>query len=167
MPSPCGCPAKDGPPGLAGLIHRRSKNPVRDHGPSPWEIIFFVYAHSGVACPRARSHSAPRSEKALRRVRSSEDPAHRTTLNSHPMARLSPSPSPFRTWPRTRVCHSVWTVPVDGEAPLLRKLADLAARPRWAPDGKRLYYVSTAGDVSQIWSMNPDGSAASGDASFD
>ena len=55
--------------------------------------------------------------------------------------------------------HSVWTVPLEGGAP--RKLADLADRPRWSPDGKRIYYVSTTGDVSQIWSMNPDGSGAS------
>jgi len=55
--------------------------------------------------------------------------------------------------------HSVWTVPLEGGA--ARKLADLADRPRWAPDGKRIYYVSTTGDVSQIWSMNPDGSGVS------
>ncbi|HEY3823341.1 MAG TPA: S9 family peptidase [Bryobacteraceae bacterium] len=55
--------------------------------------------------------------------------------------------------------HSVWSVPLENGTP--RKLADLADRPRWSPDGKRIYYVSTAGDVSQIWSMNPDGSGAS------
>jgi dipeptidyl aminopeptidase/acylaminoacyl peptidase len=55
--------------------------------------------------------------------------------------------------------HSVWTVPLEGGMP--HKLADLADRPRWSPDGKRLYYVSTAGDASQIWSMSPDGSGAS------
>ena len=55
--------------------------------------------------------------------------------------------------------HSVWTVPLEGGAP--RKLADLADRPRWSPDGKRIFYVSTAGDASQIRSMNPDGSGAS------
>jgi dipeptidyl aminopeptidase/acylaminoacyl peptidase len=55
--------------------------------------------------------------------------------------------------------HSVWTVPLEGGAP--HKLADLADRPRWSPDGTRVYYVSTAGDSSQIWSMNPDGSGAS------
>jgi len=53
--------------------------------------------------------------------------------------------------------HSIWSVPVDASAPA-RKLADLADRPRWSPDGKRIFYVSTAGDASQIWSMNPDGS---------
>lgn len=55
--------------------------------------------------------------------------------------------------------HSVWTVPLEGGAPL--KIADSASRPRWSPDGKRIYYVGTAGDSSQIWSMNPDGSGAS------
>jgi dipeptidyl aminopeptidase/acylaminoacyl peptidase len=58
-----------------------------------------------------------------------------------------------------RSLHSVWTVPLEGGVP--RKLADLADRPRWSPDGKRIYYVSTNGDMSQIWSMNADGSAAS------
>ncbi len=57
-----------------------------------------------------------------------------------------------------RSAHSVWTVPLEGGAP--RRLADLASRPRWSPDGKRIYYVSTSGDSSQIWSMNPDGSGA-------
>jgi dipeptidyl aminopeptidase/acylaminoacyl peptidase len=57
-----------------------------------------------------------------------------------------------------RSAHTVWTVPLAGGAP--RKLADLASRPRWSPDGKRIYYVSTSGDSSQIWSMNPDGSDA-------
>ena len=52
--------------------------------------------------------------------------------------------------------HSVWSVPMDGGPPL--KLADLAERPRWSPDGKLIYYVSTSGDSSQIWSMNSDGS---------
>lgn len=55
--------------------------------------------------------------------------------------------------------HSVWTVPLEGGAPV--KIADSASRPRWSPDGKRIYYAGTAGDSSQIWSMNPDGSGAS------
>jgi len=52
--------------------------------------------------------------------------------------------------------HSVWSVPMEGGTPL--KLADLAERPRWSPDGKLIYYASTSGDSSQIWSMNSDGS---------
>jgi dipeptidyl aminopeptidase/acylaminoacyl peptidase len=50
---------------------------------------------------------------------------------------------------------SIWTVPVAGGSP--RKIADNAERPRWAPDGKRIFYTSGAGGQSQIWSMNPDG----------
>jgi dipeptidyl aminopeptidase/acylaminoacyl peptidase len=61
--------------------------------------------------------------------------------------------------PQNKSVHSVWSVPVEGGGP--RKLADLADRPRWSPDGKRIFYVSTSGGSSQIWSMNPDGSAAS------
>src|SRR5579863_1917429 len=38
--------------------------------------------------------------------------------------------------------HSVWTVPLAGGAP--RKLADGADRPRWSPDGKSIFYVSSA-----------------------
>jgi len=52
---------------------------------------------------------------------------------------------------------SIWTVPLaGGDAP--RKLTDSAERPRWSPDGKRIYYTGTPGGVSQIWSINPDGS---------
>lgn len=60
--------------------------------------------------------------------------------------------------PANKATHSVWTVPIDGGTP--RKLADLAERPRWSPDGKRIFYVGTSGDASQIWSMNPDGSGS-------
>jgi dipeptidyl aminopeptidase/acylaminoacyl peptidase len=51
--------------------------------------------------------------------------------------------------------HSVWSVPLEGGLP--RRLADRADRPRWSPDGKRIYYVSTISGPPQIWSMNPDG----------
>lgn len=57
---------------------------------------------------------------------------------------------------QNKMLHSVWSVPLDGGAP--RRLADQADRPRWSPDGKRIFYVSTAAGASQIWSMNPDGS---------
>lgn len=60
--------------------------------------------------------------------------------------------------PNNKSLHSIWTVPLAGGP--ARKLADQADRPRWSPDGKRLYYVSSAGDASQIWSMSPDGSNA-------
>jgi dipeptidyl aminopeptidase/acylaminoacyl peptidase len=61
--------------------------------------------------------------------------------------------------PNNRSAHSVWTVPLTGGAP--RKLVDQADRPRWSPDGKRIFYTGTSGGSSQIWSMNPDGSGAS------
>jgi dipeptidyl aminopeptidase/acylaminoacyl peptidase len=51
--------------------------------------------------------------------------------------------------------HSVWSVPLEGGTPA--RLADRAERPRWSPDGKRIFYVSTISDAPQIWSMNPDG----------
>jgi len=57
-----------------------------------------------------------------------------------------------------KILHSVWSVPLDGGAP--RKLADMADRPRWSADGKQIFYVGTSGGSSQIWKMNPDGSAA-------
>ena len=60
--------------------------------------------------------------------------------------------------PNNKSVHSVWTVPLSGGAP--RKVADLADRPRWAPDGKRIFFTGTSGGSSQIWSMNPDGSGA-------
>ncbi len=61
--------------------------------------------------------------------------------------------------PNNKSAHSVWTAPLAGGAP--RKLADQADRPRWSPDGNRIFYTGTSGGSSQIWSMNPDGSGAS------
>ncbi|MEP6714319.1 MAG: S9 family peptidase [Terriglobia bacterium] len=58
-----------------------------------------------------------------------------------------------------KTLHSVWSVPIDGGSP--RKLADSAQRPRWSPDGKRIFYTGASGGSSQIWSMNPDGSGSS------
>lgn len=56
-----------------------------------------------------------------------------------------------------RNAKSIWTVPLSGGgAP--HKVTDLAERPRWSPDGKRLFYTGMEGGVSQIWSVNPDGS---------
>ncbi len=49
---------------------------------------------------------------------------------------------------------SVWSVPLEGGTP--RKLVDSAERPRWAPDGKRIYYSSGG----QIWAIDPDGGSA-------
>ncbi len=47
---------------------------------------------------------------------------------------------------------SIWTVPLSGGgAP--HKLAEPAERPRWAPDGKVIYYTG----ATQVWSIQPDG----------
>jgi dipeptidyl aminopeptidase/acylaminoacyl peptidase len=54
--------------------------------------------------------------------------------------------------------HSIWSVPLENGTP--RKIADVAERPRWSPDGKRIFYVSTSNGASQIWSSNPDGTGA-------
>ena len=53
---------------------------------------------------------------------------------------------------------SIWTVPLAGGAP--RKLIDNAERPRWAPDGRKIYYTGSEGGAQQIWSIAADGSAA-------
>jgi dipeptidyl aminopeptidase/acylaminoacyl peptidase len=55
-----------------------------------------------------------------------------------------------------RTSRSVWSVPLAGGQP--RKLAEQADRPRWSPDGKKIFYTGTASGDEQIWSMNPDGS---------
>jgi dipeptidyl aminopeptidase/acylaminoacyl peptidase len=60
--------------------------------------------------------------------------------------------------PNNKSAHSVWAVPLAGGEP--KKLADEADRPRWSPDGKRIFYTGTSGGASQIWSMNPDGTGA-------
>jgi dipeptidyl aminopeptidase/acylaminoacyl peptidase len=61
--------------------------------------------------------------------------------------------------PNNKSARSIWSVPLAGGPP--RKLADEADRPRWSPDGKRIFYTGTTGGSSQIWSINPDGSGAS------
>jgi dipeptidyl aminopeptidase/acylaminoacyl peptidase len=51
---------------------------------------------------------------------------------------------------------SIWTVALNGGgAP--HKVTTPAERPRWSPDGKRIFYTGTGGDSSQIWSVNSDG----------
>jgi dipeptidyl aminopeptidase/acylaminoacyl peptidase len=59
---------------------------------------------------------------------------------------------------------TIWTVPLipgaagsgaGGREP--RKVTSMAERPRWSPDGKRIYYTGTQDGSSQIWSINPDG----------
>ncbi len=58
-------------------------------------------------------------------------------------------------WRRTRA--STASGAFRSKAARRARLADRADRPRWSPDGKRIFYVSTISDTSQIWSMNPDG----------
>jgi dipeptidyl aminopeptidase/acylaminoacyl peptidase len=58
--------------------------------------------------------------------------------------------------PNNRAVRSIWTVPLAGGTPV--KLADMADRPRWSPDGAVLYYTGTSGGDSQIWTIGPDGS---------
>jgi dipeptidyl aminopeptidase/acylaminoacyl peptidase len=53
----------------------------------------------------------------------------------------------------------IWLVALDGGIPMqLTKDGASNTRPRWSPDGKRLFFVSNRSNGSQIWSMNSDGS---------
>ena len=55
-----------------------------------------------------------------------------------------------------RGVNSIWTVPLNGIG-TPHKLITPAYRPRWSPDGKRIYYTGSQGGSAQIWSINPDG----------
>ena len=53
----------------------------------------------------------------------------------------------------------IYTVPVAGGTPrLLTHEGSDNERPRWSPDSKQIYFVSTRGGSSQIWAMDADGS---------
>lgn len=54
---------------------------------------------------------------------------------------------------------AVYVVPFDASAPPKKLTAEgkSNSRPRWSPDGKRLFFLSDRKNGSQIWSMNPDG----------
>ncbi len=53
----------------------------------------------------------------------------------------------------------VFAVPMAGGLPVqLTRDGSSNSRPRWSPDGKRLFYISNRSNGSQVWSMNPDGS---------
>lgn len=54
--------------------------------------------------------------------------------------------------PANKTVHSIWTVPLAGGD--AKKIADNAERPRWSPDGKRIFYTGEG----QIRAINPDGS---------
>lgn len=51
----------------------------------------------------------------------------------------------------------IWSVPSAGGQPVL--LTEGAA-PRWSGDGSRIYYLSSQGGSSQLWSAAPDGGDA-------
>lgn len=53
----------------------------------------------------------------------------------------------------------IYTVPVSGGTPQALPGAGNNERPRWMPDSRRMVFVSTRAGSSQIWVMNPDGSA--------
>jgi dipeptidyl aminopeptidase/acylaminoacyl peptidase len=52
----------------------------------------------------------------------------------------------------------IYLVPLDGGTAQRITNEGSNTRPRWSPDGKRIFFVSDRGNGSQIWSMNPDGS---------
>lgn len=52
----------------------------------------------------------------------------------------------------------IYVAPVAGGTPVAITSEGSNQRPRWTRDSSRIVYVSTRGESSQIWSMNPDGS---------
>ena len=55
----------------------------------------------------------------------------------------------------------LWTAGIDGTG--LRRLTSHSAsdsNPRWSPDGKAIYFLSTRSGSSQIWKIAPDGGEA-------
>ncbi len=57
--------------------------------------------------------------------------------------------------------QQIWTVPIAGGTPRqITRDGESNSRARWAPDAKRIAYVSDRSGTSQIWMMDPDGSNA-------
>lgn len=61
----------------------------------------------------------------------------------------------------------IWLVNADGSAPVQLTTTPVAAsgltwslRPRWSPDGTRIFFASTRSGSTEIWSMASDGSDA-------
>lgn len=52
----------------------------------------------------------------------------------------------------------VYTVPLVGGAPRALTTQGNNSRPRWAPDGSAIYFLSARSEPQQIWKMRPDGS---------
>jgi dipeptidyl aminopeptidase/acylaminoacyl peptidase len=54
----------------------------------------------------------------------------------------------------------IYTVPVAGGVPqMITHQGNTNTRPRWAPDSKRIFFISDRTNGSQVWCMNADGSA--------
>jgi len=56
--------------------------------------------------------------------------------------------------------NSVWVLDPerrDGGPRRLTPMSVDATAPRWAPDGKRVYYLAKAGEVTQVWDLPIDG----------
>lgn len=51
----------------------------------------------------------------------------------------------------------VYSVPIIGGTPRALTTQGNNSRPRWAPDGSTIYFLSTRGEAQQIWRMRPDG----------
>lgn len=52
----------------------------------------------------------------------------------------------------------VYTVPIVGGTPRALTTQGNNSRPRWAPDGSAIYFLSSRTEPQQIWKMRPDGS---------
>jgi len=54
----------------------------------------------------------------------------------------------------------IYRIPLDGGPPFVLTTEGNNDRPRWAPDSKKIAYISDRGGSSQIWMMNSDGTSA-------
>src|SRR5262249_49994247 len=55
----------------------------------------------------------------------------------------------------------IYTVPIDGGKPQqITNTGSINERARWAPDSKRIAFLSDRSGSPQVWTMNPDGSGA-------
>ncbi|HET9396329.1 MAG TPA: hypothetical protein VFO36_09755, partial [Nitrospiraceae bacterium] len=54
----------------------------------------------------------------------------------------------------------IWLLDLNGNTPLLRQLTTDPANdssPRWAPDSRTIYFLSTRAESSQVWRLSVDG----------